>query len=218
MRHSAAAIAILAISVAACTASPGVTPSPSRMSEAREPMQPGTHVVDNASIPLASQHRITFSVPKGWFNEFGSVEKDDLKVGFWTIANTYRDPCKWIGTTLDPPLGPTVGDLVTALDQQVGTNATRPTAVTVGGYAGQRIELDWPVVDRSRCDKGDYRLWIAPGPGDPSRSMSLGTHSVLWILDLDGIRLVIEGNHLPGAHAAEHRAELQALIDSIRID
>ena len=44
---------------------------------------------------------------------------------------------------------------------------------------------------------------------------SQGWH--LWILDVDGIRVVVQTNDYAGT-SAENRAELQAIVDSIQIE
>ena len=42
-------------------------------------------------------------------------------------------------------------------------------------------------------------------------------HDKVWILAVDGVRLVIDAFSFPGATAADH-AEIQAIVDSIRIE
>jgi hypothetical protein len=89
--------------------------------------------------------------------------------------------------------------------------------VTVDGYSGQRIELDWPAArDLSQCRLNEYKPFIAPLPGNPSRGNSPGRHSTLWILDVDGTRFVIDATHLLSASEAQ-RAEIQAIIDTMVI-
>jgi len=219
----AAAVSLVLIAAAGCSGSlsPSATPQASASATSGAiplggligPIKPGTYLWDSIDT-----YRVTVTVPDGWSNDWALL-KDDMSLSVWEVANTYRDPCKSVSTVLTPPLGPTVQDLVAALEQQVGTNPTAPKPVTVAGHAGQLVELDWPSdIDVSACEGRDYRLWVAPGEGDPSRSMSLGAHTILWIVDVDGSRLVIDADYRPGAAASAHRAELQALVDSIRIE
>ena len=39
----------------------------------------------------------------------------------------------------------------------------------------------------------------------------------MWVLDVDGVRVVIQSDDYAGTSAA-HRAELQAIVNSIRIE
>ena len=220
----AAALSLVLLLVAGCTssgsqptppsASPTAAAGPIALSGLIGPIKPGTYATDK----FPGGHRVVVTLPEGWSNDWALL-KDDMSLSFWPIANTWRDPCRSVSTALTPTLGPTVGDLVAALGDQVGTKPTSPRPVSVAGYSGQQMELDWPSdVDVSKCERQDYRLWIAPGEGDPSRSMSLGSHTVLWILDVDGSRLVIDADYRPGTTATAHRAELESLVQSIRIE
>jgi hypothetical protein len=173
-------------------------------------------VTDATDAPVVPAG-ITFTVPEGWYNEGWAITKNNVNISFWTVANTYRDPCKFVSTALVPPLGPAVADLVTALGRQAGTHVVSTAPVTLGGHPGQLVELDWPAgIDVSKCEGGDLRLWIAPGPGDPSRSGGVGRHSAVWIVDVGGQRTVVEITTLPRSVTATDRAEAQAIVESIR--
>jgi hypothetical protein len=171
---------------------------------------------------------ITFTVPAGWYSTW-AIEKVDtdatttgdqhVDITFGTVTDSYRDPCRWSTTAIDPQLGPTVQDLVDALGAQVGRNTTRGTPVTLDGHAGQRLGFDWPAdIDPATCDFGEYRAWTAGGgspPQDASRANTMGRHSVVWIVDVDGLRVVVEAVQPIGISAAVE-AEVQAIVDSIR--
>ena len=67
-------------------------------------------------------------------------------------------PASGSGTELDPPVGPTVDDLATALVEQPEQHASSLSDVTVGGYAGKKVELSHPAVwaiATSRCVRVD---------------------------------------------------------------
>ena len=178
-------------------------------------MQPGRYMTDGTDEPVLPAG-IQFTVPDGWHNAGWAIEKADVQVSFWAIGNTYRDPCKSVSTALVPPLGPTVGEFVSALQAQAGTKVDSTTPVTVGGHSGQLVELDWPAgVDVSKCEAGDLRLWIAPGSGDPSRGGGVGRHSTLWIVDVDGRREVIEVTSVPGSITEAKRSEARSIVESI---
>ena len=60
---------------------------------------------------------------------------------FWSnVDNLYVSVHAAAGRR-DPPIGPSVDDLVTALSTQPEFEATAPVDVTVGSFSGKRIEL-----------------------------------------------------------------------------
>lgn len=206
------------------TPSPSLSPQPSPTLLTRAmtgALAAGRYTTDptDTAFPVAA----TFTVPDGWSNAGWAIVKDDVAVSFWTVAETYRDPCKWASTKVN--LGPTVDDLVTALRAQKDRNATEPVPTTLGGFDGQQIEVDWPDdVLQATCDpspagpsNGEYRLFIAPGPGDPSRWGSMGAHSVLRIADVNGTRVLVEITEPPGITEAQ-RAEAEQIVDSIEFE
>ena len=50
-----------------------------------------------------------------------------------------------------------------------------------------------------------------------ARTKSRGHQWHLWILDVEGLRFVVQSVDYP-ATSAKHRAELQAIVDSIQIE
>jgi hypothetical protein len=201
------------------TPTPAPTPIPSPRVISQFPLQvlePGRYMTDASDEPVVPAG-IMFTVPPGWYNQGWAIEKGDVDVSFWTVGNTYRDPCKSASTALNPPLGPTVEDFVTALGQQTGTHVISTTPVTLDGHSGQLVELDWPAgIDVSTCEDGDLRLWVALGTGDPSRSGGMGRHSTLWIIDVDGLRTVVEVTTLPTSVTDAQRSEARTIVESIK--
>jgi hypothetical protein len=178
----------------------------------------------------ANPEDIIFTIPEGWISRYGVPHKDrdgpgEMAFGNWIIANVYADPCRWQGSLLDPPVGPTVEDLTIAIGAQKLRNATPPTDVTLGGYSGKRIELSLPAnLDITTCDQGVVRFWVAPGEdvanwptGDPeARSPRAGQVNVAYILDVNGARQVIDTWHMPATSASD-LAELETILASMRI-
>jgi hypothetical protein len=212
---------------------PAPTPTPTAAASAAVPEFPG--VSDDVAPGTyrwlaggATPADITFTIPAGWMSRYGIPHKDrggpgEIAFGNWLIANVYADSCQWQGSLLDPSVGPTVDDLATALVAQKGRNATAPVDVTLGGHAAKRVELSIPAdLDRATCDGGVIRTWVAPG-GDTAldnETENLGMHpgqlNVVYIVDVDGERLVIDTWHMPGTSAAD-LAELDAILVSMRI-
>jgi hypothetical protein len=202
------------------SASPGPSPSPTTISfdsHGLGALEPGTYVIErlDSEAPL----RITFTMPVGWEKLMvpGIVWSDgsDATLGFAVFDNLYVDPCAAQAVTHDPPVGPTVDDLVSALDVTPNLDA-RATDVTVAGFTGKQVDLvalgPW-----EPCAAGEPRLFPRGGPEtDEPPPDPTDTHR-LTILDVDGHRLVISRKTRPAATAA-NRADLQAIFDSIRIE
>ena len=98
--------------------------------------------------------RIAFTLPAtGWSafdpvfvgkNVAGGGDTFDLYFSPFLVDNVYTGGCHWVGTALNPPVGPTVDDLATALLAQAGPGASPPVAVTVDGHPGKKVELSIP--------------------------------------------------------------------------
>ena len=206
------------------TASPVAFPQPTALAA-------GAYFWDTGT---ASPVRFTFTVPDGWTNRNDIIRKDhngpgEVAMGLWIVTNTYADPCRWQESLLDPPVGPTVEDLATALVDQVGRNASAPTEVVVGGYPATRIELSVPAdLDIATCDNGYYRDWLQEGdshlrnpnldtPNPNNVLFRSGQVNVVYILDVEGARIVINTWHMPGASAA-NLADLDAILASVSIE
>jgi hypothetical protein len=187
---------------------------------------PGTYLWRAGAATPAD---ITFTIPAGWMSRYGIPHKDrggpgEIAIGDWIIANVYADPCQWQGSLPSPAVGPTVDDLASALVAQKGRNATAPTDVTLGGYPAKRVELSIPAdLDKATCDEGVIRTWVAPGEDTAlvNDTENLGMHpgqlNVVYIVDVNGDRLVIDTWHMPGTSAAD-LAELDAILASMRIE
>lgn len=214
---------------------PTPTPTPTAAASAAVPEFPG--VSDDVApgtylwrAGAATPAEITFTIPAGWMSRYGIPHKDrggpgEIAVGNWIIANVYTNPCQWQGSLLSPAVGPTVDDLATALLAQKDRNATAPTDVALGGYPAKRVELSIPAdLDRATCDEGVIRTWVAPGEDtthvNKTDNLNLGMHpgqlNVVYIVDVNGDRLVIDTWHMPGTSAAD-LAELDAILASMRI-
>ena len=216
------------------------TPSPTEgpsQSDGAAPLQvgslvPGTtyRISDPCCVGPAG---IYFTALAGWEssdpifigkNVLGDPDRYDILLGAHLVGNVYADGCHWLGTALDPPVGPTVDDLATALVAQGGPGTAVPTDVTIGGYMGKKVELSIPAsVDVATCDKQDgfpiFGRWSCPcypigaGPG----TYGTGQRNTVYIVDVKGTRQVIDTMYLPGT-SAENLAELDQIIASIRFE
>lgn len=167
--------------------------------------------------------RIRITVPEGW-QSFGvtdglaSICSNDCELperaglAFWVVDNTFTDPCD-IGGLADPPIGSSVDDLVDALTSLPRHGATAPRTDAVGGRAATYLELT-ANAELGDCPLDGFRAWSADGevrespPGDRDR---------LWILEVDGTRLMVDIAFPPDADPRDV-AELEAVVDSIRFE
>lgn len=216
------------------TASPSASNPPPRFPEG--PMQAGTYTVAPFAPPTEARLcldppqpgcietpegdslRITVTVPDGWSGIDTAVWLGENKPpggaaltfgkGAWLLS----DPCKQMDP--DVPVGPTVADFVDAVAAHPILDTTPPVDVTLDGYSGKSFDLQAPA-DVSTDDKYNpacpyYRPWE---PGIYAQGPSHRWH--LWVLDVDGVRVVVQSMDYAGTPATR-RAELQAMVDSIK--
>jgi hypothetical protein len=92
-----------------------------------------------------------------------------------------------------------------------------PTDVTLAGFAGKRMGRTVPAgVNLADCDDGQFRFWLDAGGGERNTPFT-GEHQELWVLDVDGVPLVIEAAW-PSEASASVQAELIQMVKSVHID
>jgi hypothetical protein len=188
------------------------------------PLEPGTYVVDpdlDESTPLA----VTFELAaEGWTTWSGTYIQrgtSQTAVNIVTIDNLLADACT-DHTPADPPIGPTVDDLASALAALHPFEVTvPPTDVTLLGYQGKHLQLAIPAgFSEDGCADGYLATWLSAYVGEDGftgyNDAEPGRTEDFWILDVDGERLVIETNQGP-ASPAQDLAERDAIFDSIQI-
>jgi hypothetical protein len=196
----------------------GASASPLQMSvgNTSTAMAPGTYV---ARLPFPLP--VTFTVPAGWQGHIPGPNalwlnrtNGEAEVGFSLNAALYADPCHPDEGLLEPSPGPTVEDFAQALGALPGLEATTPTALNVGGYNGLQLTITAPD-SFAGCSAADgYLVWKLPLGA--TYDMVPGEKNHLWVLDVDGQRLVIDAREQPG-QTAQERAEVQGIRDSIAI-
>lgn len=126
-----------------------------------------------------------------------------------SITTLYAEACESEGTEFD--VGPTVDDLANALVSLEDFEVSEPIDVTLSGYQGKRVRVTVPMdadVENSECYDG-YSL----GPGH-SYAVA-GQTDDIWIIDMDGIRLVptiATGPETPAETVEQAEAMLASLI------
>src|SRR6266699_4425599 len=226
--HSRISKLMVAIAVAllasACTAPPTAAPGPTpqAMPLGEVDLKPGTYaftfpLLDAPGKPFP---KVVITVPDGWRSYKSFVVQSlvdtprELGVSFWNVVDVYANGCHWLGPRVHP--GPTVDELAAVLAARPLRNATTPVAVTLGGYHGKYLEWSVPVdINFSDCDGAFFRSWTGDGTGGTDRyQQAPGQVDRLWILNVEGRRLVIDANYGPGASELD-QVELGKVVDSI---
>jgi hypothetical protein len=180
---------------------------------------------NDPSTPL----RVLYTIPAAgwlaWPTKFDD-EGRHIGIGINEITNLTVDACK-DHRAADPPVGPTVDDLATALASLPPFQVTSaPADVTIYGFSGKHLELTVPDlrwVMRGRegyfpaCKDGVLRTWMAPHLSYAFYGYRPQQIEQFWILDVEGTRLVIEANWSPEL-PPEWIEEMRAILDSIQIE
>jgi hypothetical protein len=145
---------------------------------------------------------LSMSVPSGWTAYGGSLGYDgagDEEIGLEFMIDFTFDPPMWscdaAGDGVEAQFGPTVDDLVTFLAGVETIKISENTDVTLDGYRGNYLEITAVTVDN--CG-------VRP------------EFDQAWIVDVDGVRLVIGGSVTSASETA--MAELSQIVESIRIE
>jgi hypothetical protein len=213
---------------------PPPTPSTTVMPTASPPVS--SSATPAVTVPLGGQvvgaasndgthPSYSVQVPAGWSANGEFVTRNPPSVmglSVWDAIQVPTDPCRWSSTMTTP--GPTVDDLVKALVAQRTRNASAPVKATLAGYKG--VYLEWSVppdmVDGEKCDPwpdNGYRDFVSfLGVGGSERYQQLANQvDRLWVLDVNGQRLVVDATYSPDATDAQ-KSELGQVAESLRVD
>lgn len=210
---------------------PTVTASPTATPLAVQPIPDNTANDPNNSLPLAPGRYtgglvapgepgagdaeiavdVAFTVGDGWSisQPMGGgtccwyINGERRSISYWPVSHVYTDACDTISDEgyQGRPIGPTVDDLVTALDEQKHTEMSEPIDVTIGGYSGKRFEMTPGRRLSASCeellDRNPDRvltLWPDLG-GDPGRGVVIDggpgeDTQPVYVIDVDGHRVV----------------------------
>jgi hypothetical protein len=153
--------------------------------------------------------RLSMSVPNGWTaygpNLYDGLLDDGIGVEFMIVDKPVEWGCDASGNAIEPHVGPKVDDLVTFLAGLQMIKISENTDVTLDGYRGKYLEYTTTVTD-DNCH----------GPAWPLiTSIDNRQYNQAWILDVDGVRLVI--NAFAPKASETVKAEFQRIVDSIDI-
>jgi hypothetical protein len=134
-------------------------------------------------------------------------------IGFLTVENVVADPCDPTQAGLEPPVGPSVDDLVTAISNLQGFEATTPVDLNVDGFEGKQFTITAPATVPVGCE--GFATWLTAlrangvGPGEVN---------LVHVFDVNGERVVINAAYHPGLTSESDLASVQAVLDSVRIE
>ena len=196
----------------------------------QQQLAPGRHILDLIALAReqgrtgpAQLPKIQVTVPKGWSNfdgwALGKKRKGEqlhvVAVGFFDVDQLDAHPCTWADKPKVDP-GRDVDGLAKALSTRPLRNATDPVDVELSGFRGKYLEWSVPAdIDFADCDEGQFQSWTANGWAGGRYQQKPGQVDRIWILDIKGERLVVDGSYLPEATKQE-RAELERVVESIR--
>lgn len=194
---------------------------PTDFGGAEEAIAPGRYRIPRSAWSAAD---FTVTFPAGWSVQYGHVYHQSDSRGETAelyaidLDAIFKDSCH--GEGIPEKLGPGVDGLVDALLEQHGTKVGNPVETTVGGYPATRLDLEIPKrLDLEGCRLADdgvlgLQLWYS-APADKYFVLQpRGTASV-YALDVDGDRQVFVTQQF--SRNPEDRAEVQAVLDSIRV-
>ena len=213
----------LVVALTACGGSSPTTPSPGEAAtEAATPIAQATYILDLVALDAIGTGptqlpKIEVALPEDWANGGWNISKGSgvVAIMFWDVDKVYPTPCDWQGKPMVDP-GSGVDDLASALANQPLRNATVPTDVELGGFSGKYLEWSVPdEIDFLDCGEGYFESWTGKGWASDRYQQEPGQVDRLWILDVDGERLVVDAMYLPAA-TAHDRAELADVVESIR--
>ena len=93
-----------------------------------------------------------------------------------------------------------------------GFDESTPADVTLAGFAGKRMGRTVPAsINLADCDDGQFRFWLDTGGGERNSPFT-SEHQELWIMNVDGVPLVIEAAWPLGA-SAQVQAELIQMVE-----
>lgn len=185
--------------------------------EQRRFLEPGTYRLDYP-FPVPA----TFTLPGSWFvfvwayTEVGAEVNLEYpaigaEVSLAIVDNLSADPC---GTDmLDPPVGPSVDDLVAALTDLEGFEVSAATDIEVDGFGGKQLTMRAPENPSCARPVESLSTWRTATRQD---SVGAGQVNEIRILDVEGTRLVISLAHGP-APTDFDRSMLESVVESIEL-
>jgi hypothetical protein len=202
------------------TVTPSATPLQTPRPTAAAVVPPaGDLAIGRHDLNLAGEH-MTFAITKpGWTsNGIFGFDKPADHAGFivWEddADGVFADPCT---STKAPPAGPTALDMANAIAGMSSIELVAgPEPFTIGGKPAQMVMVRMP--DPLPCRNDQFYLWYDNKIPDNARYASAPGNTVrVWIIEVDGKRIQLDGEYEAGSPAAVGD-ELWAIVNSLQFD
>ena len=202
---------------------PSPSPSPTAgsliLGESQAPLTAGTYTGFDP-FPI----KMSITVPDGWSGNVGGPYAvflgDDSgrgSIGVTIFDDVFADPCHSAKGFLSPRPGGSADALAAALAKMPNVKPTKPVTDTIGGQAAKQLTLTAPA-PTATCTlsptEGLFPTWELPLGA--VGGMTPGQQDRVWILEVDGKRVVIDAQEPVVQDAALH-AQIQSVLDSIVI-
>jgi hypothetical protein len=211
---------------------PAVTPRPTPIAT---PAERGTVQLGPAGQVST---RIAVVLGDGWtrasdggFGKATGADQSRITIGAWSIRRAHVFPCRWsAGVFVDARLMQTAVGQAQALaswwgqdpgmppdsNARIAPIATRPRPTALAGFPAWSLEILIPSdFEMAACDGGQVIFWESAS-GDVRFGLGPGELIRLWVVDIDGQPIVVEGStFLTGPPDAS--TELDAIVDSLVI-
>jgi hypothetical protein len=198
------------------TPTPEPSPTPLARLDGQEPLDPGRYIA-----AIRPEFNVTVEVPTGWSagsdwvvkGPRGNEVPDGMAIRFYTVSNVAANPRSHSDGPVDPPLGPTVDDLVQMLLSHPDWETSGPTDITIDGYPGQLIQLTIP----ADAENGESYWLSVDAVGGGIYGWAPGQTFDWYIVDVDGQRYIIDAFHYPGTSEDDLAAQ-RAVVESVQFD
>ena len=169
------------------------------------PVEAGPTHVAFGSGPVLTPY-LEVDVPEGWSQDDDMVlttgiggARTTLRIELsGNVKAVFPEPCRGRRQAV----GPGVDDLATALAGMKVVSTGPPTPVTLDGHGGYQVRLTVPSgFDPTTC-KGGWLGLYQNGAWTKGYAVK-GWTSLIWVLDVDGYRLVIDACYGPEATPEE---------------
>jgi hypothetical protein len=229
--------AVIVVMVAACGQA-AVAPSPATVAPSATAVAPSAAASSSAVRPSAAPSsgpqtahmtvagtdvngpalRLTMQIPADWQASESVAERGTssppagMAFVVSVVDNTFADPCSH--RQRSPKVGPTVGDLASALGKVPNTTATVPVKTTIAGHEATYIELAIPA--SLPCDLDEFYLW-QDSPGGYWWAQGLNETARVWILDVGGRRVTFLAHSYAGS-GADAKAVFETILNTAKFE
>jgi hypothetical protein len=201
--------------------SPTPTASPSPSTEVTFPPE-GKLAVGEHSM-MRNGVRLSVRLPTAdwqsnqgfFFDKSVGTTPEGASLLFWDAnpIGVFADPC---AQTKARPAGPSAADLSSAVSTIPGTDlVSGPSDVTVDGRPAKYVVITVP--EDAACQADSFYLWYAQSEEQARYISQLGATMRVWIIDVDGTIVWIDGETYKGAGPGPGQ-EIQQIIDSIQFE